>query len=76
MAITPYDVARATIIAICEAIVEAINDIGPGGTDATTLMVYCTEGGLDAGSFIAIMDALVQMGRIRCVHHRYYPVRQ
>ena len=66
--------AQRTILAIANAIVEAVRDVAPDGAPASSLYLALMEHGCSFAQFEQIMDALVEAGKLRQECYLYYAV--
>jgi len=64
--------AQRALLAIANAIIEAVKEVEPDGAPATSLYMACMEFGATLAQFQQLMDALVEAGRLRQEGSLYY----
>ena len=64
--------ALRAILAIADAIVEAVRSVEPDGAPGGVIYLAMMEHGCSLDQFQQIMDALVEAGRLRQEGHFYY----
>jgi hypothetical protein len=64
--------AQRAVLAIANAIVEAVREVEPDGAPATSLYLAMMEFGCSLAQFEQLMSALVEAGKLRQEGHLYF----
>lgn len=68
--------ALLAYVELCNAVVAAVKDAGPGGAPAGPLYAVMMSTGMRLEQFERMMDLIVQSGRLRKSGHLYFYVEQ
>lgn len=63
---------RVVLIAIAEALIDAVKAAGPHGAPAGVLYAACMAYGISLDHFQQLMTALVKVGKLTYTGHLYY----
>jgi hypothetical protein len=63
--------AQRAVLAIANAIIEAVREAGPEGAPASSLYLALAERGCSFSQFEQLMSALVSAGKLRQDCYRY-----
>ena len=64
--------AHRALLAIADAIIEAVRSVEPDGAPGGVIYLACMEFGATLDQFQQLMDALVEVGKLRQEGHFYF----